>query len=139
MGSLDAAYNHYGQGDKKKGQEFVDREIARYNELFNDNQMVQQQVWSSPSPVFTALKVLRDFDVSQKYGTTDVTELIEKIKAEQEADLEKRLTEKITKQVMDGIAMKNKAPTGINGARAATKVEGEKPATGRPLGSFFNN
>src|SRR3990167_2357632 len=120
-GSLDAAYLHYGKGDKKQGQEFVDKEITRYNELFSENVTVQGQVWSSPAPIFTALKILRDFDLTQKYGTNDAAELIEKGRAEAKSELEQELTEKIRKEVVDSIAMKNKAPTGINGARAATK------------------
>ena len=139
LGSLDAAYLQYGKGDKKAGQEHVDKEIVRYNELFAENSLVQNQVWSSPAPVFAALKVLRDFDISQKYGTTDAAELIEKVKAEHETELEKKLTEKITKQVLDGIAMKNKIPAGINGARAAVKIDGEKPPVNKPLSALFTN
>lgn len=139
LGSLDAAYMHYGKGNKKAGQEFVDKEIARYNELFSENPQVQSQIWNSPAPVFTALRMVRDFDISQKYGTNDAAELIDKIKAETRSELEKELTEKVTKQVLDGIAMKNKAPAGINGARGAPKVEGEAAPTHKPLGAYFAN
>lgn len=131
-GSLDAAYRQYGK-------ETVDKDIARYNELFAENPYIQSQVWNSPAPVFAALKTLRDFDIAEKYKTSDVSELIEKVKTEARTELEKELTEKITKQLMDGIAMKGKAPTGITGARAAVKVEGEKAPSERPLRSFFNN
>lgn len=139
VASLDAAYQEFGKGDAAKGKEIVEKGIAEFNELFGQNESIQAQVWSSPRPVHRALKFVRDFGISQKYKTDDVVELIDKVKAEYRTELEKELTEKITKQVLDGIAMKNKVPAGINGARAAQKVEGEPAPAHKPLGAYFTN
>jgi len=121
----------------KLGEEKTRAELDRFNQLFDQNDMVQQRVLGSPAPMAEALKVLKEWDITQKYGTTDVDQLVEKIGAEAVAKVREQIRKEEHQKILDGIAMKNKTP---NGNREMRPASGElKPSGARPLSSFFHN
>jgi len=121
---------------ERYGEKF-DPEIQRFNELFDTNPLIQQRVLTSKAPMLEAMSVLKEYDIAQKYGSTDVDTIISKIKAETEAELREKIRKEEHQKIMDGIAMKNKNP---NGLREARQAGGDtKPAGQRPLSSFFHN
>jgi len=113
-------------------------EIQRFHELFDTNQLIQQRVLTSKAPMVEAFKVLREWDITQKYGSTDVDTIIDKIKAETEAELRERIRKEEHQKIMDGIAQKNRNPSGLREARQAG---GDSPKTTgpKPLSAFFHN
>ena len=121
----------------KLGEEKTRAELDRFNQLFDQNDMVQQRVLGSPAPMAEALKVLKEWDITQKYGSSDVDVLVEKIKAEAVAELREQIRKEEHQKILDGIAMKNKTP---NGNREIRPASGDVKAPGaRPLSSFFHN
>lgn len=122
---------------EKLGEEKTKAELDRFNQLFDDNDLIQKRVLNSPSPMAEAMQVLAEYDVTQKYGSRDVKVLIEKIKAEAVVELREQIRKEEHQKILDGIAMKNKTP---NGNRDMRRADGDtKPAGPRPLSSFFNN
>ena len=112
-------------------------ELDRFNQLFDANESIQHRVLNAASPMAEAIKVLNEWDITQKYGSTDVNVLVEKIKAEAVAEMRETIRKEEHQKIMDGIAMKNKTP---NGVREMRQAGGDtKPAGPRPLSSFFNN
>ncbi len=112
-------------------------ELDRFNQLFDTNESIQHRVLNAASPMAEAIKVLNEWDITQKYGSTDVNVLVEKIKAEAVAEMREQIRKEEHQKIMDGIAMKNKTP---NGVREMRQAGGDtKPAGTRPFSSFFNN
>lgn len=123
---------------ERYGEKF-DPEIQRFHELFTDNPIVQQRVLSSRAPMLEAMAVLKEWDIAQKYGSTDVDTIISKIRAETESELREKIRKEEHQKILDSIAMRGKTPSGLKDVRAANTNESQKPAGARPLSSFFTN
>ena len=121
----------------KLGDAQTRAELDRFNQLFDANESIQHRVLNAASPMAEAIKVLNEWDITQKYGSTDVNVLVEKIKAEAVAEMREQIRKEEHQKIMDGIANKNKTPTGVREMRQAGGDT--KPAAPRPLSSFFNN
>jgi hypothetical protein len=125
------------QAREKYGEKF-DAEIQRFHQLFDQNSLIQQRVLAAPSPMVEAMKVLEEFDVTVKYGSDDVTTIIQKIKAEAIAEEREKIRKEEHQKIMDSIAMRNKTPSGLREVRQAGGTD-TKPAGPKPLSSLFNN
>ena len=101
------------------GREKTDAAVREFDSLFQNNPLVMQRVTASRRPVQEALKILSEFKIAQKYGTQDLTQMIEKIREEAVAQAMPALTEKITKEIMGKLDLKNKENGGLKHLRGS--------------------
>ncbi len=101
------------------GKEKTDAAVREFDSLFQNNPLVMQRVTASRRPVQEALKILSEFKIAQKYGTQDLTQMIEKIREEAIAQAMPALTEKITKEIMGKLDLKNKENGGLKHLRGS--------------------
>jgi len=99
------------------GKEKVDTEIREFDQLFQRNPLIMSRVTGSKRPIQEALKVLNEFRTAKKYGTSDLGGLIAKVKEEAIAEATPALVEKITKEIMGKLDLRNKETQGIRGVR----------------------
>ena len=110
--SLHAAY-------EKDGREKVDAEIREFDSLFQRNALIMNRVTSSKRPIQEAFKVLNEYRTAKKYGTSDMTELIAKVREEAKAELRPQLIEEVTKEIMAKLDLKNKETGGFRNLRGS--------------------
>lgn len=126
------------------GKEKVDAEIREFDQLFQRNPLMMHRVTSSRQPIQESMKILNEFRMAKKYGTADMTELIAKVKEEAIAEATPGLVEKITKEIMDKLSLKDKETQGIRSIRGggrdavAEHLSGDN-ADPKPLSVLFPN
>jgi len=101
------------------GKEKVDTEIREFDRLFQRNPLIMSRVTGSRRPIQEALKVLNEYRTAKKYGTSDLTELIGKIRDEAKAELRPLLIEEVTKEIMGKLDLKNKESGGLRNLRGS--------------------
>lgn len=103
------------------GKEKTDAEIKEFDSLFQRNRLIMQRVTSSKRPIQEAMKVLSEYRTAKKYGTSDLGEMITKIKEEAVAQATPALIEKITKEIMAKLSLKDKETQGIRDVRGSIR------------------
>ena len=112
IASRNAAY-------EKLGKEETDKHLTRFNELFEKNQRVQQDVLNSDAPVARAIEILAEYDFTQKYGNTP-TKIRESLTKEILAQHTKELRKQITEEILSGKKKKDETVEGLSGARGSS-------------------
>lgn len=134
--SEEAAYRIYGEGDSEKGKPIVTARLKEFNDKFGQHKMVQYRVMNSRTPIIEAMKVMEEAELIGKYGN-EPKQIIAAIRKEAETELEAKITERVTKQLMGRLENRDKvAPTLIN-ARGAGKDNGAVPTGPTPLKEMF--
>ena len=111
--SLAAAYDSLGK-------EKVDAELNEFNAKFENNAIIQARVLNSPQPVVEALRVLKEFRFTQKYGN-DTDKIVTSLKAEWVAEELPKLREQVTKEIMERVKQEKGTGKGIGEVRDAGK------------------
>ena len=111
--SLAAAYDSLGK-------EKVDAELDEFNAKFENNAIIQARVLNSPQPVVEALRVLKEFRFTQKYGN-DTDKIVTNLKAEWVAEELPKLREQVTKEIMERVKKEKGEGKGIGDVRDAGK------------------
>ena len=109
--SLQAAYDSVGK-------EKVDAELNEFNTKFENSAIIQARVLNSPQPVVEALRVMKEFRFTQKYGN-DTDKIVTNLKAEWEAEALPKLREQVTKEIMERVKQEKGEGKGIGGVRDA--------------------
>lgn len=134
--SLHMAYEQHGK-------EKTDAAIAEFDKLFQRNPLIMQRVLHSRRPIQEAIKVLSEFRTAQKYGTTDLEALITKVRAEAERELEPKIVERVTKEIMGKLDLKNNETSGIRTVRGSGRNVVEEKLSDKespkPLSELFPN
>ena len=112
--SLVAAYDHPSFGGKEK----VDAELNEFNTKFENNAIIQARVLNSPQPVVEALRVMKEFRFTQKYGN-DTDKIVANLRKEWEAEELPKLREAATKEIMERVKQEKGEPKGIGEVRDA--------------------
>lgn len=128
---------------EQQGKEKTNAEIREFDQLFQRNPVIMQRVVTSRRPIQEAMKVLGEFRTAQKYGTSDMMELIGKVKEEAIAEATPALVEKITKEIMGKLSLKDKETTGIRSVRGTGRESVAETLDGGDeddsLGKLFPN
>ena len=130
--SLDAAYQIYGK-------ENVDKEVDEFNQLFEENPIVQQRVKGSNMPVVEVLKVMKEYRFVQKNGN-DPDKWEENIRKALIEELTPKIREEESQKLMARLDKKDKEVGGLGGARGDSGLRSDKtvPAS-QPLNVMFGS
>lgn len=115
--SREAAFQIYGGGDNDKGQALVAEKLWAENAPFRAIEhlpQVQARVMNSPSPVLEAMKIVEEYAFAQKWGKSP-TEIETNIKKAYEKEIEDR----VTKNLLEKMKLKDNQPHGISEARSS--------------------
>lgn len=129
--SLAAAYD-------STGKEKVDAELAEFNTTFENNAIIQARVLNSPQPVVEALRVMKEFRFTKKYGN-DTDKIVTNLRAEWEAAELPRLREQVTKEIMERVNKEKGEGKGIGGVRDAGKGNEKAGYKSPTLSSLFGH
>ena len=130
--SLDAAYQIYGK-------EIVDKEVDEFNQLFEENPIVQQRVKGSNMPVVEAIKVMEEYRFIKENGP-DPKKWKENIRKALVEELTPIIREEESQKLMARLDKKENEVAGIGGARGSSGMREEKPAAAAPtLSSLFGS
>ena len=129
--SLAAAYDNLG---KVK----VDAELDEFNVTFEHNAIIQARVLNSPQPVAEALRVLKEFRFTQKYGN-DTDKIVTNLRAEWETEELPKLREKVTKEIMERVKKEKGEGKGIGDVRDAGKGNEKAGYKSPTLASIFGH
>jgi hypothetical protein len=115
--SREAAYQIFGEGDSAKGEQVVAQALWAENAPFRAIEhlpQVQARVMNSPSPVLEAMKIVEEFAFAQKWGKTP-----RDIEANIKKAYEKEIEDRVTKNLLEKMKLKDNQPHGISEARSS--------------------
>jgi hypothetical protein len=133
--SREAAYQIFGEGDSTKGEQIVAEKLWAENAPFRAIEhlpQVQARVMNSPSPVLEAMKIVDEYAFAQKWGKTP-----KDIEANIKKAYEKEIEDRVTKNLLEKMNLKDKQVNGISEARSSVPGGTSITQDSTPLTQIF--
>ncbi len=121
------------------GEESVMQRLTEFNELFGQNQIVQDIVTGSDSPVSEAFFILDRYHFEKKYGARP-DDIYKNIRTEVEKEIEPEIRKKVTAEIMERFDKKKDTPRGLppRGSSGVKESQNSDGAKFTPLKNVFN-
>lgn len=133
--SREMAYQMFGNGDSAKGEQIVAQTLWAENAPFRAIEhlpQVQARVMNSPSPVLEAMKIVEEYAFAQKWGKTP-----KEIETNIKKAYEKEIEDRVTKNLLEKMKLKESQPQGISEARSAIPGGASVTQDNTPLAQIF--
>lgn len=133
LASRNAAIEQYGS-------EEVASRLAEFNQVFESNEMINQLVINSDSPVHEAFRILNRYKFETKYGSTP-DDWHKNIRAEAETELREKIKAEVTEELMGRADKKHGTPRGLSSSRGSNGVGNSQNSKGKgatPLNEIFS-